>query len=81
MTKRFLSPRVLRGRPRQRAGRALSFHVFKEVQMKSPYFKAVDNRTGKTIVKARDITNLLAVFEYAVPSNVDIYEVHEKKIA
>lgn len=31
--KRFLLPRVLWGRHRQRAGRALSFHIFKEVQM------------------------------------------------
>lgn len=81
MTKRFLSPRVLWGRPRQRAGRALPLHIFNEVQMKSPYFKAVDNRTGKTLVKARDIANLIAVFDYAVPPTIDIYEVRERKIA
>lgn len=79
-TKRFLSPRVLGGRHRQRAWRALSFHIFKEVQMKSPYYQAVDTRTGKVIVKAYHVENLLSVFEFALPAYVDVYEVREKKI-
>ena len=78
--KRFLSPRVLRGRPRQRAGRALSFHTIIEVKMKSPYYQAIDTNIGKILVIVPHLENLLAVFDYALPSHIDVYEIRQKKI-
>lgn len=48
--------------------------------MKSPYYQAVDNNTGKILVKAHHLEHLLAVFDYALPSHIDVYEIREKKI-
>ena len=48
--------------------------------MKSPYYEAVRVSTGKTIIKARCLQNLLDFFNFAPPVDVAIYEVHKKKI-